>query len=69
MSATGMVCVVPELQEFTSSRRAGRRNAMHDLNIEGMDPIEAQKLAEQFAQMGHNDDDETGASTSKAEDK
>jgi hypothetical protein len=59
-----------DLQQFSSSRRAGRRNAMADLNIEGMDPVEAQKLAEQFAQMGHDDDlDDEGPSTSGAKDE
>lgn len=40
---------------------------MGDLNVEGMDPAEAQKLAEQFAQMGHDDLEEESPSTSNGE--
>jgi hypothetical protein len=63
------VCNAADLQQFNASRRSGRRNAMADLNMEGMDPVEAQKLAEQFAQMGHDDyDDEPSTSGKDAED-
>lgn len=65
MSSAEVCTSAADFQQFSSSRRAGRRNAMGDLNVEGMDPIEAQKLAEQFSQMGHDDDlDEEGPSTS-----
>lgn len=38
-------------QQFNTSRRVGRRNAMADLGLEGADPG-AHKLADQFEQMG-----------------
>lgn len=41
-------------QQFSSSGRAGRRNAMADLGLEGLDPG-AHKLAEQFEQLGHHE--------------
>lgn len=53
MSATE-VCNV-DFQQFAASRRSGRRNAMADLNTEGMSEADAQKLAEQLAKMGHDD--------------
>lgn len=66
--STEVCTATTDLQKFSNSRRVGRRNAMGDLNVEGMDPIEAQKLAEQFAQMGHDDlEEEGGPSTSNGE--
>lgn len=54
-----------DFQQFAASRRSGRRNAMADLNTEGMDPVEAQKLAEQFAQMGHDDYEDEPSTSAK----
>ncbi|CAD5233401.1 unnamed protein product [Bursaphelenchus xylophilus] len=55
-------------QQFSSSRRAGRRNAMGDLGLEGVDPG-AHKLADEFEKMGRDSAEQPGTSTQKTGDE
>ncbi|CAD5229788.1 unnamed protein product [Bursaphelenchus okinawaensis] len=50
--------------QFVDSGRVGRRNAMADLGLDGLDPG-AHKLADEFEKMGTGNNEQPGTSTQK----